>query len=96
MNVKGNIMTILKTKATYRNGVVIPKTRPSFGKPDKVFVTFVKLGSTKPAKKGNALATLEILKSYAGTLPKNFPSGTSYIAKLRKKLSKEWEEHLVK
>ena len=89
-------MTILKTRATYKNGVVIPKTKPSFGKPDKVFVTFVKLGATKPAKKGNAFATLAILKKYAGTLPKNFPSGPAYISKLRKRLSKEWEKSLIK
>lgn len=89
-------MTILKTKATYKNGVVIPKTKPSFGKPDRVFVTFVKLGATKPANKGNALATLAILKKYAGILPKSFPSGPSYISKLRKKLSREWGEHLAK
>ena len=88
-------MSIITTKATYKNGVVIPKIKPSFGQPDKVLVTFIKLASSKPAKKGNALTTLEILKSYAGTLPKKFPSGPAYIAKLRRKLSKEWETHLA-
>ena len=89
-------MTVLKTKATYKNGVVIPKTKPSFGQPDEVFVTFVKLSPTKSDKNGNALAALEILKQYAGTLPKNFPSGAVHISNLRKKLSKEWEKNLVK
>ena len=88
-------MTILKTQATYKNGVVIPKTKPLFGKPDKVFVTFVKSGASKPARRGNGLATLAILKSYAGTLPKDFPSGHAYISKLRKNFSAEWEEKLA-
>lgn len=81
-------MTIIKTKATYKNGVVIPNIRPSFGQPDEVLVTFV--------KKSDALEQLKILKEYAGTLPKKFPSGKNYISKIRNKLSKEWENHLAK
>lgn len=81
-------MTVMQTQATYKNGVVIPKTKPPFGQPYEVLVTFI--------KKGNALESLKVLKQYAGTLPKTFPSGKSYISKLRHKLSKEWENHLAK
>ena len=83
-------MTIIKTQATYKDGVVIPKTKPAFGKPDKVFVTFVKF------TKGNAEKVLSVLREYQGVLPKNFPSGKAYVSKVRQKMSAEWEKRFVR
>lgn len=90
-------MATLTTKATYKNGIIIPKAKPSFGTPDEVLVTFVKLtGPKTPRYGGNSLAFLETLRKYKGILPKDFPSGKVYVRKLRKRLTAEWEHRLAK